>query len=67
MKCRIDFVVYHVYRRNLGSLIMEELYKKTESVLKGETKYFQTISGVRQGGPEPPNLFDLFLDYIMRS
>ena len=46
--------------------IMEELYKKTESVMKGETTYFETTSGVRQGGPESPNLFNLFLDYIMR-
>ena len=46
--------------------IMEELYKKTESVLKGETEYFKTSSGVRQGGSESPNLFNLFLDYIMR-
>ena len=46
--------------------IMEELYRKTESVLKGETEYFETTSGVRQGGPESPNLFNLFLDYIMR-
>jgi hypothetical protein len=46
--------------------IMEELYKKTESVMKGETEYFETTSGVRQGGSESPNLFNLFLDYIMR-
>ena len=47
--------------------IMEELYKKTESVLKGEIEYFLTTSGVRQGGSESPTLFNLFLDYIMRS
>ena len=45
---------------------MEELYKKTESVMKGETTYFETTSGVRQGGPESPNLFNIFLDCIMR-
>ncbi len=46
--------------------IMEELYRKTESTLKGENEYFETTSGVRQGGSESPNLFNLFLDYIMR-
>ena len=47
--------------------IMEELYKKTECALKGEPDhYFETTSGVRQGGPESPNLFNLYLDYIMR-
>ena len=47
--------------------IMEELYLKTEAALKSENpKYFETTSGVRQGGPESPNLFNLYLDYIMR-
>ena len=46
--------------------IIEELYKKTESTMKGDTEYFETTSGVRQGGSESPNLFNLFLDYIMR-
>ena len=33
--------------------IMEELYLKTEAALKSENpKYFETTSGVRQGGPE---------------
>ena len=34
--------------------------------MKGEEEYFETTSGVRQGGPESPNLFNLYLDYIMR-
>ena len=46
--------------------IIEELYKKTESMMKGETMYFETTSGVRQGGSESPSLLSLFLDYIMR-
>lgn len=47
---------------------MEELYKKTEAALKSndEPKYFEMSSGVRQGGPEHPTLFNLYLDYIMR-
>ena len=47
--------------------IMDELYKKTECALKGEElQFFETTSGVRQGGPESPCLFNLYLDYIMR-
>ena len=47
---------------------MEELYRKTEAALKTseDPKYFEMTSGVRQGGPESPNLFNLYLDYIMR-
>ena len=45
---------------------MEELYKKTECALKGEPdRYFETTSGVRQGGPVSPNLLSFYLDYIM--
>ena len=33
--------------------------------MKGEKEFFETTSGVRQGGSESPNLFNLFLDYIM--
>ena len=46
---------------------MDKLYKKTECTLKGgKPDFFDTTSGVRQGGPESPNLFNLYLDYIMR-
>ena len=31
--------------------IIEELYKKTLSCMKGETNFFETTSGLRQGGP----------------
>ena len=34
--------------------------------MKGEEEYFETTSGVRQGGPESQNLINLYLDYIMR-
>ena len=46
--------------------IMEALYTKTLSCMKGDDEYFETTSGVRQGGPESPNLFNLYLDYVMR-
>ena len=47
-------------------LIIEELYKKTLSCMKNEDDFFETSSGVRQGGSESPCLFNLYLDYIMR-
>ena len=31
-----------------------------------EGEYFETTSGVRQGGSESPNLYNLYMDYIMR-
>ena len=48
--------------------IMEALYKKTGAVVKSnkDPQYFEMTSGVRQGGPESPTLFNLYLDYIMR-
>ena len=47
--------------------IMEELYRKTECAMKNNPDdYFETTSGVRQGGSESPCLFNLYLDYIMR-
>ena len=47
--------------------IMEELYKRTLSNMKGEEDdYFEIKSGVRQGGSETPNLYNLYMDYIMR-
>ena len=46
--------------------IIEELYKRTLSCMKDEDDFFETSSGVRQGGSESPCLFNLYLDYIMR-
>ena len=31
-----------------------------------EGEYFETTSGIRQGGSESPNLYNLYMDYIMR-
>jgi hypothetical protein len=44
--------------------ILEKLYQQTS--LTYEEESFQTTSGVRQGGPESPFLFNLYLDFVMR-
>ena len=44
--------------------ILEKLYQHTSLTYEGES--FQTSSGVRQGGPESPFLFNLYLDFVMR-
>ena len=72
--CVRKWLFYTIFNRidpaNIGLIncvrIMEELYKNTESTMKGEDTYFETTSGVRQGCSESPNLFNRFLDYIMR-
>ena len=46
--------------------IIEELYNKTLSCMKNDDNFFETSSGVRQGGSESPCLFNLYLDYTMR-
>lgn len=45
--------------------ILEQLYKQTTLTFQ-ETHTFKTTSGVRQGGPESPFLFNLYIDYVMR-
>ena len=47
--------------------ILEKLYEHTTTALaETPNDIFQTISGVRQGGPESPLLYNLFMDYAMR-
>ncbi|XP_066935323.1 uncharacterized protein [Clytia hemisphaerica] len=45
--------------------ILEQLYKQTTLTFQ-ESNTFQTTSGVRQGGPESPFLFNLYIDFVMR-
>ena len=46
--------------------ILEHLYQKTSLTYdEAQTTFFVT-SGVRQGGPESPLLFNLFMDFVMR-
>jgi len=44
--------------------ILQKLYQQTSLSYEGTT--FKTTSGVRQGGPESPFLFNLYLDFVMR-
>ena len=44
--------------------ILETLYNCTSLTYEDVT--FQTISGARQGGPESPFLFNLYIDFVMR-
>jgi len=44
--------------------ILEKLYENTS--LTYDKSIFKTSSGVRQGGPESPFLFNLFIDFVMR-
>ena len=49
--------------------ILNELYNSTKSFMSDDdpiTDLFPTSSGVRQGGNESPNLFNLYIDYALR-
>ena len=45
--------------------ILETLYNQTSLSYEGSS--FATSSGVRQGGPESPFLFNLYIDFVMRT
>lgn len=44
--------------------ILEKLYEKTSLTMEEVT--FETTSGVRQGGLESPNLFNFYIDFVVR-
>ena len=46
--------------------ILEGLYRNTTLTYDESMVSFKTTSGVRQGGPESPFLFNLYLDFVMR-
>ena len=47
--------------------LLESLYDcTTTSLAETPDDTFKTISGVRQGGPESPILYNLYMDYVMR-
>lgn len=47
--------------------ILESLYDHTTtSLAETPDDIFETKSGVRQGGPESPILYNLYMDYVMR-
>ena len=47
--------------------LLESLYSYTTTALaQSPNNIFELILGVRQGGPESPVLFNLYIDYVMR-
>lgn len=47
--------------------LLEKIYAFTTTALQeNEKDIFNVILGVRQGGPESPTLFNLYIDYVMR-
>ena len=52
--------------KNLFKLL-ESIYKYTTTALAEDPdNIFEITSGVRQGGPESPCLYNLYMDYVMR-
>ena len=47
--------------------LLESLYSKTTtSLAQNPDDIFELLLGVRQGGPESPPLYNLYMDYVMR-
>ena len=46
--------------------VLEKLYEQTSLTFPEADETFSTTFGVRQGGPESPLLFNLYVDYVMR-
>ena len=46
--------------------LLEKLYSHTSLTFHEAMTSFPVSSGVRQGGPESPLLFNLYIDYVMR-
>lgn len=47
--------------------LLEKLYSKTQTTITGNMdESFEIFVGVRQGGPESPFLYNLYMDYVLR-
>ena len=47
--------------------LLESVYSYTTTALSGhDSEIFDIMVGVRQGGPESPTLYNLYIDYVMR-
>ena len=47
--------------------ILEKLYSQTSLTFHEAMTSFRVSSGVRQGGPESPLLFNLYIDYVIKG
>ena len=48
-------------------LLLKSIYDYTTTALSQTPEdRFETMLGVRQGGPESPSLYNLYMDYVMR-
>ena len=54
------------FKDDQSLLLIDILEKLYENALTFEGATFETTSGVRQGRPESPNLFNLYIDFVMR-
>ena len=62
--------IYHRFAKNDNATLIqliEAVYKHTTTAL-AETPddIFTLLTGVRQGGPDSPPLYNLFMDFVMR-
>lgn len=54
-------------QNNILFQLLEKLYSKTQTAINGNMDLvFETFVGVRQGGPESPFLYNLYMDYVLR-
>ena len=52
---------------NLLFELLQSLYSNTKTSINGDlNNVFKTYVGVRQGGPESPFLYNLYMDYVLR-
>ena len=55
------------HTKNLLFELLQSLYSNTKTALDGDLdSAFNTYVGVRQGGPESPFLYNLYMDYVLR-
>ena len=47
--------------------LLQSIYEYTTTeMIENKDEVFEISVGVRQGGPESPSLFNLYIDYILR-
>ena len=55
------------HTNNLLFELLQSLYSNTKTALDGDPNFvFETYVGVRQGGPESPFLYNLYMDFVLR-